>query len=64
VVTVHVFVAASTQWRVGVAGPTGLDYGALAEVMRMMAVPRRDWFDVFDGIRIMESAALEVMRKN
>lgn len=62
-VAVNTFVALSTQWRVGVAGPTGLDYGALPEVMRMTAVPRSDWPDVFECVRIMESAALGKMRE-
>lgn len=53
----------STQWRVGMAGATGLDYGALPHVMRLSGVPRKNWPDVFDGVRIMEDAALETMRK-
>ncbi len=52
----------STQWRVGMSGPTGLDYVALPQVMRLTGVPRKDWQDVFDGIRTMEDAALEKMR--
>lgn len=61
--TVNVFVAMGTQWRVGGMGAIGLDYGPLPGVMRMMGVPRKDWPDVFEGIRIMEDAALEEMRK-
>lgn len=50
-----------TQWRVGMAGATGLDYGSLPVVFRMVQVPRCDWQDVFEGIRAMESAALDEM---
>lgn len=61
--TVSVFIAMSTQWRVGMNGPIGLDYTALSHVMRMTGVRRPEWPYVFDGVRIMESAALEEMRK-
>lgn len=61
--TANVFIAMLTQWRVGVRGATGLDYGPLPGVLRMMGVPRKDWPDVFDGIRVMEDAALEQIRK-
>jgi hypothetical protein len=44
------------------SGPTGLDYNALPQVMRLTGVPHKDWQDVFDGIRTMEDAALEKMR--
>jgi hypothetical protein len=60
---VNVFIASGTQWRSGPAGLTGLDYGVLPTVMRMVGVPRPKWPDVFDGIRTMEDAALERMRR-
>jgi Phage related hypothetical protein (DUF1799). len=50
-----------TQWRVGAAGATGLDYGVLPVVLRINRVPRDEWPDLFEGIRTMESAALEQM---
>ncbi|KAK74796.1 PF08809 family protein [Bordetella bronchiseptica F2] len=58
-----VFEAMGSQWRIGFAGPTGLDYGALAGVMRMLGVPPEQEIDVFDGVRVMESAALRMMNK-
>ena len=64
VATVNVFVAMSTQWRVGMGGPTGLDYAALPPVLRLLGVPTADRADVFDGLRTMEDAALETMRKS
>lgn len=63
IAAVNVFVAMSTQWRTGFNGPTGLDYNALPVVMRMIGVPQKDRADAFDGVRTMEDAALEVMRK-
>ncbi|MGZ8132540.1 DUF1799 domain-containing protein [Bordetella bronchiseptica] len=58
-----VFEAMGSQWRIGFAGPTGLDYGALAGVMRLLRVPDDAEVDVFDGVRVMESAALRMMNK-
>lgn len=52
-----------TQWRIGMAGATGLDYAALPPVMRLVGVSRKDWPDVFEGVRVMESAALQTMHK-
>lgn len=60
---VNVFIAMSTQWRTGMNGATGMDYSALPEVMRMTSIPRRDWSEIFESIRVMEDAALEQMRK-
>lgn len=53
----------STQWRTGMAGATGLDYVALPAVLRMTSVPRGEWPEVFESIRVLEDAALEVMRR-
>lgn len=64
VVSVGAFVAMSTQWRAGMGGATGLDYAAMPAVLRMTQVPRADWPEVFDAIRVMESVALDTMRKD
>jgi hypothetical protein len=58
----EVFAALQTQWRSGMSGPTGLDYTALEPVMRLQGIKKRDRQDVFAGVRVMEVAALEVMR--
>jgi hypothetical protein len=60
---VNVFIAMQTQWRVGMGGATGLDYGVLPSVMRLTGIPRREHQEVFQSIRILEDAALEQMRK-
>ncbi|AMS13140.1 hypothetical protein A3218_01970 [Pseudomonas chlororaphis] len=51
-----------TQWRVGVGGATGLDYGVLPGVMRLVGVATKEWQRVFEDIRVMEAEALQVMR--
>lgn len=58
-----VFEAMGSQWRIGFAGPTGLDYGALTGVMRILRVPADDEIDVFDAVRVMEGAALTMMNR-
>jgi hypothetical protein len=57
------FVSLSTQWRVSMGGATGIDYGVIEPVLRLRRVAPERWPEVFDGIRIMEAEALEVMRE-
>ena len=50
------------QWRIGMGGPTGLDYNTLYSTMTLMNVIKP--LDMLDDIRLMESAALtEILRK-
>ena len=60
---VNAFIAMSTQWRVGMNGATGLDYGVVPTVLRLAGVPRAEWAEVFDGLRTMEDEALKTMRE-
>lgn len=55
---VQCFQALGSQWRHGFAGIVGLDYGVVPVVFRMMDVPRKEWRQLFDDIRIMEQAAI------
>ncbi|KDD65308.1 hypothetical protein V466_29000 [Pseudomonas mandelii PD30] len=50
-----------TQWRTGVCGATGLDYGVLPDVMKLVGIPAKDRPSVFQDIRVMESEAIAVM---
>jgi Phage related hypothetical protein (DUF1799) len=59
---VNIFIAMATQWRLGPGGPIGLDYAALPAVMRLCGIPKKERAEAFDGIRILEDAALEQMR--
>ena len=63
VAVVNLFSASLTQWRMGPAGPIGLDYSAVESIMRMRKVPARDRSAMLDDIRIMERAALAAMRE-
>lgn len=63
--TVMVFLAMATQWRivVGIGGASyqGLRYEGLNFVFRMRRVAADEQPAMFDGLRVMESAALKVM---
>lgn len=52
-----------TQWRTGMSGPTGLDYGVLREVMMFEGVPEADFQDCYECIRAMEASALSEIHK-
>lgn len=60
----NVFIAMATQWRVGFSGAVGLDYAALPSVLDLMAVPKKSRAEIFENLRVMEDAALEVMRES
>ena len=60
---VEVFISMGTQWRTGMAGATGLDYGVLRDVMALRRVPRADQSELFDWLRLMEGEALSQMRE-
>jgi hypothetical protein len=55
------FVELQTQWRVGAAGPTGLDYNTLFHKMDRMRLEPDDYDELEADIRTMEFAALEAM---
>lgn len=58
---VNVFIAMSTQWRTGAAGPTGLDYGALREVWHRTRTPPGQRDEVFAQLQVIEREALTTM---
>jgi hypothetical protein len=49
-----------TQWNMGQAGPVGIRYESIPVVLRLRAVPRGQWSEIFEGLRVMESEALRV----
>jgi hypothetical protein len=55
----RLFVALSTQWNVGMGGPTGIRYESIPTVLRLRAVPRGEWSLLFEQLRTMESEALK-----
>ena len=58
---VRLYCAMQSQWRVGFAGPTGLDYAALPAVLSLLQIPPEQHPDTFDCLRVMEAEALAVM---
>lgn len=52
-----------TQWRVGAAGATGMDYTALETLMRVKRVKTEDRADLLGDVRRMEAAVLELWRE-
>lgn len=60
---VDLFIAMGTQWRMGPAGPIGLDYGAVPAVLRLLNHHRTHWQDSFECLRILEDEAMSAMRE-
>ena len=58
---VEMFLRLQTQWRVGIAGPTGLDYAALEWLCRLYSV--KDPATLFEGLQLMEVTALSCFNK-
>lgn len=58
-----VFQALSTQWRIGMNGPTGLDYNVLPELWKRLEVKKKERNRVFADLQEMERAALSVMAR-
>ena len=58
----QLFATLATQWRIGMSGPTGLDYGVLFTLMAQRHLVGEEWESTFQDVRVMEAAALESMR--
>lgn len=56
-----VFQSMTTQWRMGMGGPTGLDYNVLPEMWKRLEVPKKDRNRVFSDLQEMERSALSVI---
>lgn len=59
--SVTLFLALGTQWRVGMAGVTGLDYGAVRETAAMLELQTRP--QLFMDLRTMEGECLRAWAK-
>lgn len=57
------FLRVSTQWRIGMAGPTGLDHGVTLGLLSLYSVEESKRVELFEGVRIMEDAALDEMAR-
>lgn len=62
VLAINTFISMLTQWRAGAMGVLGLDYTALPVVLECSRVPRDEWPQVFDDVRVMEDEALRILR--
>ena len=51
-----------TQWRIGMSGPTGLDYAAVLRCIDELDLDSTARRDLFSDVRAMERAALNSMR--
>lgn len=58
---VEMFMRAQTQWRVGMNGITGLDYGVLAWLLKLYEV--EDQRSLLEDLQVMEGAVLAVKAK-
>lgn len=56
---VMLFLRVQTQWRYSFGGPTGLDYTGVEAAMRLAGIQQSA--DLFDGLQVMEVAALREM---
>jgi hypothetical protein len=61
---VNTFIGMATQWRPSFGGVIGLDYAALPAVLDLLGIKRKKRGAVFDALRVMEDAALEVIRES
>ena len=53
--------ALQSQWRIAPSGiRLGLDYQAVATVLELLGIEAEDRRVTFDGLRVMEGAALEI----
>ena len=57
------FLRLQTQWRVGMNGLVGLDYGAAEWLFRLYAVKVKDRRSLLEDLQVMESAVLSAMAK-
>jgi hypothetical protein len=59
-----VFETISSQWRVGMGGPIGLDYNVIPLALKSLGIKQKRIIEILPDVRIMESAALRKMREN
>lgn len=59
----QIFCAMLSQWNVGMNGVIGLRYEALPMVLEIHGIEAEQKREVFDGLRVMERAAVEEINK-
>jgi len=53
-----------TQWRVGMGGPTGLDYSVVLTMIDRLKLEEAEADELFEDVRHLERAALKVIRES
>lgn len=59
--SVRLFEAMGTQWRAGMGGAYGLDYGVVRDVAHLIGIDRKSLPGAFTDLRTLEHEALAVM---
>jgi hypothetical protein len=60
---VNLFSTVSTQWRMGLGGASGLDYGVLFSLMDRMGIAPADQVQLLQDVRAIELEALPLLNK-
>ena len=60
---ISIFSRVSTQWRVGAGGPIGLDYNVVYRELDDAEIVGDDRKELMAAIRVIESAALDIIHK-
>jgi hypothetical protein len=55
------FCSIQTQWRVGTAGATGLDYNVLYPLLDRRTSDQDEWDELFADVQVCERASLSAM---
>jgi hypothetical protein len=58
---VDLFLKVQTQWIVTMGGVMGLNYGAVEFCLKIYKTKKKQ--EVFEGLRVMEMAALAILNK-
>lgn len=58
---IQLFTQVSTQWRVGMNGPTGLDYNVVFHELDRRELERAAYDDLMGSIRVIEHEALRIL---
>lgn len=61
--SIDLFSQMFTQWRMGNAGPIGLDYSAVVALMEINRIDPDERTLMMSDIRVMEDEALKIIRK-
>ena len=60
----RVFDCMATQWRVGMSGPTGLDYNVIPMCLDSLGFKKKQLKLILPDLRVLESEALKVMAED